>query len=366
MVFDMRPYQHMGEPIGDPHGGTAYGEKNSKLFKKVLSIGMAVAGVALAIPTGGLSLQMTLMQGIAFAGAALNAVGTITGNNTLSKIGGFASLGAGLATAFSGKSALWNSLGTDTNATGLSAASNEASKFMQVDPLKNAVDAVSSGAESLVDTAASTSGIGNVSMMQNSNLAGNALSNANDVGSAIGSGSTFTGGDPLTASYTSQAAGGASSLIGKTNLADSVAQNVGGVATESLSAADNFGIAKTNMGTSSSALPDITTNTASTGLLGMAKDAGTGVLSFIKNNPVATKLVGDFIQGAYQSPQDKAKAQAYIDYYNQQTAVSKQQQVNANAIPTMNLSINPNAPVQFNTAVRSPRGMGLLNRNQQV
>ena len=59
-----------------------------------VSLVVDAVAIAAAIPTGGASL--TLMEGVAIAGAAVNAIGTVTNNKTLQTIGAVASVGAGI------------------------------------------------------------------------------------------------------------------------------------------------------------------------------------------------------------------------------------------------------------------------------
>lgn len=80
----------LDHPIGDPHGGPAFGERNDPVTA-VISIGTLFA-------TGGAVLAgtATLMTGLAFAGAAISLVGNISGNKTLSKIGMITGLAGGV------------------------------------------------------------------------------------------------------------------------------------------------------------------------------------------------------------------------------------------------------------------------------
>lgn len=72
-------------PIGDPYGGPAYGEKNAPAVIAVVAFVAANAGT------------------IALVGMAMNVVGAVTGNATLSKIGTVMSLvGGGFSLAQSG------------------------------------------------------------------------------------------------------------------------------------------------------------------------------------------------------------------------------------------------------------------------
>lgn len=81
----------LDHPIGDPFGGTAYGEKNDPV-SAIISIGTMAGTYAAA----GSFAAMTLMQGLAFAGGALSLAGNITGNKTLMKIGMVAGVAGGI------------------------------------------------------------------------------------------------------------------------------------------------------------------------------------------------------------------------------------------------------------------------------
>jgi hypothetical protein len=86
-------------PVGDPTGGAAYGEKNDPVsaILSVATMGKLYAGATVAgMGVGATFSAMTVMQGITFAGAALNLVGNITGNKTLQKVGMIAGIAGGL------------------------------------------------------------------------------------------------------------------------------------------------------------------------------------------------------------------------------------------------------------------------------
>jgi hypothetical protein len=77
-------------PAGDPTGGAAYGERRDPVS--------AIVSIATMVGTGGAVMAgtATLMQGLAFAGAAIGLVGNVTGNKTLSKIGMVTGLAGGV------------------------------------------------------------------------------------------------------------------------------------------------------------------------------------------------------------------------------------------------------------------------------
>jgi len=87
-------------PIGDPRGGAAYGEKNMPVVVVALAAGSFAAGAA-AIATA-TTLFATVAAGALMVGSALTIVGTVTGNQKLTKIGGYISLAGGVASLANG------------------------------------------------------------------------------------------------------------------------------------------------------------------------------------------------------------------------------------------------------------------------
>lgn len=92
-------------PVGDPTGGAAYGEKNDPV-SAILSVAAMGASYAPMMAGG-------IMAGVTFAGAAVSLIGNITGNKTLSKIGMVAGVVGGLgqmgAFGEAAKGATWGS-----------------------------------------------------------------------------------------------------------------------------------------------------------------------------------------------------------------------------------------------------------------
>lgn len=80
----------LDHPVGDPTGGAAYGERRDPISAIVSIATMAGTGGAVMAGTA------TLMQGLAFAGAAIGLVGNVTGNKTLSKIGMVTGIAGGI------------------------------------------------------------------------------------------------------------------------------------------------------------------------------------------------------------------------------------------------------------------------------
>lgn len=86
-------------PVGDPMGGTAYGEKlKSKGLGRIIGVVASVAtmGAALPMMATGATLATQIAGGAMFAGGALTGIGTVTGNKKLTKMGGILSLAGGL------------------------------------------------------------------------------------------------------------------------------------------------------------------------------------------------------------------------------------------------------------------------------
>lgn len=95
-------------PFADAHRGTPFGQKNGPAIAIAAAAGTIGAGVA----AGG------LLGGLMIAGGVMSGLGAITGNKTLSTIGGIASLAGGLGTAFTASEAF--SLSAEGVAQGIS------------------------------------------------------------------------------------------------------------------------------------------------------------------------------------------------------------------------------------------------------
>jgi len=84
-------------PIGDPFGGPAYGERAMPVAVVALAAGSFAAGAAAF--TAATAISTMVLAGTLMVGSALTIVGTVTGNQNLTKIGGALALigGGGLA-----------------------------------------------------------------------------------------------------------------------------------------------------------------------------------------------------------------------------------------------------------------------------
>jgi hypothetical protein len=81
----------MHEPIGDPFGGPAYGERNDPV-----SAALSLTAMAGSYAAAGSFAAMTLAQGMIFAGGALSLAGNVTGNKSLMKVGAVIGLIGGI------------------------------------------------------------------------------------------------------------------------------------------------------------------------------------------------------------------------------------------------------------------------------
>lgn len=91
-IITHRALAAMGEPVGDPFGGPAYGEKRGPALALVGAVGSISAGMAIG--------ASTLMGGLMIAGGVMSGLGAITGNKTLSTLGMVAGLAGGVGQFF--------------------------------------------------------------------------------------------------------------------------------------------------------------------------------------------------------------------------------------------------------------------------
>lgn len=110
------------QPVGDPTGGAAYGEKNDPVSAIV-----SIATMGGTYAAAGSFAAMTVMQGITFAGAALNLVGNVTGNKTLQKVGMIAGIAGGIGQLAGIQGPKLGDVFSKTGGTTSSAAANTAS-----------------------------------------------------------------------------------------------------------------------------------------------------------------------------------------------------------------------------------------------
>ena len=143
----------MDHPVGDPFGGPAYGERAMPVVAVIAAgigvatgVGMLAAGTAIL----GSTMLGTIVAGAMIAGGALTIVGTVTGNQKLTKIGNTLSLVGGLSAAAASMT------GTMTSTVGMSssqiAAGQAGTKISLGEAAKIGVDKIATGFDSMVNS----------------------------------------------------------------------------------------------------------------------------------------------------------------------------------------------------------------------
>lgn len=94
-------------PIGDPFGGAPYGQRAMPVVAVVAAAASIATGVGMVAAAGGLTMGAVL-GGALVAGGALTIVGTVTGNQKLTKIGSTLSLVGGIGAFGMGAVDAWN------------------------------------------------------------------------------------------------------------------------------------------------------------------------------------------------------------------------------------------------------------------
>lgn len=140
----------MDNPVGDPFGGPAYGQKEEpvSMIAAVVAIGAGAGAVATATTT----LAM-VMGGLMIAGGAASLIGTVSGNKKLAMIGGIVAgvggLGLGAANMLADSAA--TATATSVAAEGTSEAASSG--------LIDAIPDPQFGAEATANVAAPASGL---------------------------------------------------------------------------------------------------------------------------------------------------------------------------------------------------------------
>lgn len=319
-------------PIGDPFGGAAYGEKNGggsvgKIFSSVLPI---VAGAAMMMTPGLQPLGMVIAGGM-IAGGAMSGIGAITGNQTLSKIGGITSAVAGVAGLGYSAYTNWDSIsnffanGTELAGTG----ANVAGESIALQPGESITDAlvraqqagntaVQGGAAAAdmlaVPTAAAFQG-GGYNAEQLAGELGNQIQ-ATQAPVAQSLQANLTPGNMLAANTQGVVdTGGVGSSLGKVGLGQEYAMFGGDAGT-------GFGTAQPFTGTPAP-LPGSTASFGSTGgatvgdvgsyVSGQLDGGGGGLLSsagqFVKDNPVVSLMGFQTLAGLAEGASPKSQAE---------------------------------------------------------
>jgi len=143
----------MDNPVGDPFGGPAYGQKEEpvSMIAAVVAIGVGASTVAAATT---LTLA-AVMGGLMIAGGAASLIGTVSGNKKLAMIGGIVAgvggLGLGAANMFADAAATSAVAADGVNAA--NAATTEATMLETGGAMANGSEAVvPTATESVVNT----------------------------------------------------------------------------------------------------------------------------------------------------------------------------------------------------------------------
>jgi len=326
-------------PIGNPHGGPAYGEK----------CGPAVAVVGLAMSVSEVAaVGLTLASGLALAGSALGVIGMVTGNQTLGMIGGLMGMGGALAnmTGFSGGQ-ITDMFGQTDVGAGLTGDAGAA-----IDT--GVTDAASNTAAGLAGSNAPVAAGGNVA------------SQASTTGvTGIGDGNSILGGNMMNPNDALSPYGSSSNALGQASAADATGtvssavatgQQVPGAAavTPTDQVGMNYSAAGSGTDTTGGVSPSGTYGPSSgtPGIIGSnaATQADPSLwqkfAQWTKDNPELTKMAGNGISEMMKQmfPSGLTKAQeeqaaAYAAYLRQKTTIEGQQAANANNASQLN--VNP-------------------------
>jgi len=357
-------------PIGDPHGGPAYGERNDPV-SAIISVGTLLA-------TGGpvLAGTATLMQGLAFAGAAIGLVGNVTGNKTLSKIGMIAGLAGGVG-------ALVENIGSFT----IGGTLNDTFGIGNAAPV-NGAGAAPDGALTQTPTAVPQAEVGIVPQPNNiistdivanpnAGLINNANPTLNNTPLSDVPGSRFEGTtvdfasrqiSPTAGAPTAPTAGaptaptaGAPTAGAPTAGAPGAptvgAPSIPGARPDLLQSAGVLAPGQTSVVTGGAAQPGFVDSLRAGNYMDAAKAAGSGIMDLAKSNPGAAYMLGmgissagDYLSGktSAQIAQMEAsgqlsKAQADRIRYEIELNEKRRKQLNQNMSTPLNFSINPNA-----------------------
>lgn len=349
-------------PIGDPHGGPAYGEMNDPV-SAVISVATMVGSYAAA----GSFAAMTLMQGIAFAGAAISLVGNVSGNSTLSKIGMVAGLAGGIgalaesAGMFSSGN-LGDTFGIGSAAPGAGAGAAPGAELVQT-PTVNPATAVD------VQNVVPQATVNPMDTMASQGLINNAAPQLSNTPLSEVAGSPFQG---TTIDFTSSQVappGSMENLMGapaSTTVGAPTAPGAGAPQAPTIPGArpdlmQAAGVTTPGQSTvmtgGGAAQPGFFDSLKGGNYMDAAKAAGSGIMDLAKSNPGAAYMlgqaatgVGDYLSGktAAQIAQMEAsgqlsKAQADKIRYEIELNEKRRKQLNTNMALPLNMSINPNA-----------------------
>lgn len=317
----------------------------------------------------------TLMGGLMFAGGALSAIGSITGNKDLSNIGGILSLGAGVANfatsiaegattatdmaageatgAASGGDSMWSSLGQKT----ASQAAAVTGEIPQVDPT-----AGTSGASNLVNNS-SLSDLQSAfpgSEIGKPILANEAMGGSQIPGSPLDATAASGMGNPAGLNETPKPAM-ANQDIGGNPLPDTTGGTSSGPTGD---AAANWA---QQQGVSNSSVIDKLRQGDFKGAWDSATSGDKNILSglggFLKDNKELVGMIGKGAEALLQKPLLDARANSYnaeSTLNNTRADQLRAQMTNANNVGQLNIGMNANPGA---TNIGMPQRRGILRRN---
>lgn len=339
----------LDHPIGDPHGGPAYGERNEPIS--------AIIAVGTMFATGGAMMAGSIMAGVAFAGAALSLVGNISGNKTLSRIGMVAGLvgGAGMAGLFgeAAQGATWAStFGGEAAAAATGAPGAQLAQTPTTAPTANPVALD-------VQSAATVPGTNPMATPMSEGLINNA---APQLTSPTVNAPAVT---PPAAELVNIAPGAQTPVTGAPGAptAPGVAAPTAPVTPQMLATAntstDPLGslIQQTGNAVDPAYAPNIRQMTTGEQIWQGVKDAGSSVMSLAKSNPGAAYMLGQAASGvsdalsgktgaqidALEAQGQLSKAQADRIRYEMELTERRRKQLNTNMSLPLNMTVNPNA-----------------------
>lgn len=333
----------MDNPVGDPFGGPAYGEKNGPAVAIMLPV-FTMSATFTAMAAG------SIMAGLAFAGSAMSLVGTLSGNQKLSKIGAVVGLvgGAGMAGMFgeAAQAATWGS-----TFGGAEAAASPATALSQTPSAGSGAP----GAQTPVVEGMPTAATADLASPSASYAGGN----INNPGAAAGSINAPGGATaPLNA-----APAGSLDMFGSTGNAAADAALV--------SSPGPAGTATAGV------KPGFFDSLEAGNYWDATKAAGSNIMDLTKSNPGAALMLGqavgglsDYLSGKTDAEIDALQAQigfadARAMQIQEQIALEKQRRANLNAgyqQVNTGINVNPNASIQL-PWTPPPQPQGLIAGN---
>ncbi|MES2942933.1 MAG: hypothetical protein V4772_08695 [Pseudomonadota bacterium] len=312
---------------------------------------MPVVAVAAAVFSGieiatvGLA-AMSAFEVVAAVGAIASGIGAVTGNETLMKVGGLASLAGGVGSIASGKGLF----GMGAAESGVNGADLMSDQF-------TASGATGAGGFSGASLPASPiTGVATPDAVT-STTSPAAEAAVTPMDAAGTTASPITAPSPIAGQQTgllNQPTGAAPADLGLPS------ETLTPGASPALSAAKDSQLANQQLGANALGGYRPTSATASGGIFDKLKDFG----KFAKDNKELVSLGGNFVGGLF----DKNKA-AQTELYNARTAseilqadIARQQQSNANAVPNMqNLKVSNKNIFPSGAPTYTPPRVGLIN-----